>query len=145
LRHDALFWGLVPDGLPVAADQLGFPPGITGPGRRPLGFGDPLGQIEQACGREALALASGHQPIPADPAGKGWSALARMRHRGRSRGPLKLASTASTPSALVPLIRPSTRMDLIARARTSRASLLPITTSSSFSFNTWEAGGLTVS
>ena len=49
----------VPKGLAVAPHQLGLALGIAGPGRRSLGLGHGLGEIQQGGGWQALALAHG--------------------------------------------------------------------------------------
>ena len=53
--------GAVPHRLAMAAHQLGQARGITGLGRRRLGFGDRFSQFKPGLGRERCALAGSHQ------------------------------------------------------------------------------------
>ena len=51
----------MPDGLAVAAHQLGQAQGVAGLGGGGLGLRDRFCQLQQGCGTAGLALADGHQ------------------------------------------------------------------------------------
>ena len=139
----------VPQGLAVTAHQLGAALRIAGPGRHGLVLGEVFGQGEQGVGVQGHPLADGHQALAQvrgvggvgagenPPAGPGRTTGQAHQHRVHPVG-AGAAHQAQHPHGC-----PSQGNQWEGRA--SRASLLPITTSSSEALSTWEAGGLTVS
>lgn len=134
----------VPEGLAVAAHQLGAAVRIAGPGRHGLVLGEVFSQGQPGVRVQGHPLANGHQALAQvrrvggvgtrenPPAGPGGPTLQPHQHRVHPVG-AGAAHQAQHPH------------DRQWEGRASRASLLPITTNSSEALSTWEAGGLTVS
>ena len=141
----------VPERLAMAAHQGGLSVWVTALSRQGLLLGDGLPQFQEGGGRERFPLADRHQAvlqlrrIGSGVAGENAPAGSRGRtaeFRQHRIHPVSAGAAHQSQNLHRPLAAGEAHQWV---GRDSSALELPITTSSSFSRSTWEAGGLTFS